>query len=167
MLRRDLETKSVIHRSDPKRFLSIYTPAKFSSLQPLLQHYCIFAAAKITGVGTLIFRWIIHFWYFCLIWVNKASLALFPQIQENQKYQKWIIRASTPLLRQLTGASTMSTQPSRSVVAQHGALATCQHINHLWTPSRLNVLRIGRWQRKTDSITDHAEDRAWTRQHEW
>ena len=27
--------------------------------------------------------------FFCLIWVNKARLALFPQIK--QKYQKWII----------------------------------------------------------------------------
>jgi hypothetical protein len=42
-----------------------------------------------SDVGTLNFRWIIYFWYFCFIWENKSSLALFTRIK--QKYQKWII----------------------------------------------------------------------------
>ena len=44
---------------------------------------------SLSDVATVSFRSIIHFWYFCLIWGNKASLALFRQIK--QKYQKWII----------------------------------------------------------------------------
>ena len=47
--------------------------------------YCTYDRQKITDVGTFSFRWILPFWYFCFLFVNKASLALFTN--RKQKYQ--------------------------------------------------------------------------------
>ena len=47
--------------------------------------YCILGWGKFTDVRTLIFRWILPFWYFCFIFGYTASLDLYAK--RKQKYQ--------------------------------------------------------------------------------
>ena len=51
--------------------------------------YCILGYVKITYIGTVSFRWINPFWYFCLQTRYKARLALYRVCK--QKYQKGFI----------------------------------------------------------------------------
>jgi hypothetical protein len=53
-------------------------------LGPTADIYCTYGWAKIVDVGTLIFRWIIHFWYVCFIWRDKARLTSSPRMPEAQ-----------------------------------------------------------------------------------
>ena len=47
--------------------------------------YCTFDYSKTVDVGTLSFRWIFPFWYFCFLLEDKARLAL--SSKRKQKYQ--------------------------------------------------------------------------------
>ena len=75
------------------QLLKIWSQTKFSRCSfPHTGYsipYCILGREKITDVGTLSFRWILPFWYFCLKTQYKARLALCCVC--NQKYQKRII----------------------------------------------------------------------------
>ncbi len=46
--------------------------------------YCTFDCSKIVDVGTLSFRWILPFWYFCFLLEDKASLALSSKTSERE-----------------------------------------------------------------------------------
>ena len=67
------------------------TSAKFGITVPMgNEKYC---KLKLIHVS---FQWIIHIWYFRIIWKDKESLALSPQIK--QKYQMWIIQRKLTVL---------------------------------------------------------------------
>ena len=54
-----------------------------------LDLYCTCGRHKIVDVGTVSFRWIMSFWYFCFLLGGKARLALL--LKRKQAYQKYII----------------------------------------------------------------------------
>ena len=69
-------------------FISNNTVDQILNKEPRAQRpqlYCILGYKKITEVVTVSFRWIIHFWYVCLILGDKARLSL--SSKRKQKYQ--------------------------------------------------------------------------------
>jgi hypothetical protein len=96
---RKFSEKKFMHRARAAR------PRGFDSLPSL------------SDVGTLSFRWILPFWYFCFLLAYKPSLALYPVFK--QKYQKGFIHRK---LRVQTSEreGKLSNPRGRAARAMHG-----------------------------------------------
>jgi hypothetical protein len=83
---------------------------------PMVQ-YCILGYEEITDIGTLSFRWILPFWYFCYIFAYKANLDLYAKIK--QKYQNGNIQWE-PRVPTSEREGKLSNPSARSARAMHG-----------------------------------------------
>jgi len=97
-----------------------------------------FGHGKITDIGTVSFRWILPFWYFCFISAYKASLALYAE--RKQKYQNGNIH------RKLT-VPTSEREGKLSNPRARAARAPCREkiYENLRKPAHARLARAMHW----------------------